>query len=261
MNLAFKSIFLSLLALPFVVAALPPAKQLTPEEVAARAERKARFNERTGGLIEKPGRGVVVVANAQKTVKLETVKDVAGIITREFRISNRVSDNATFSLGKAQDDLAKYAASVLLFVVNDPGLPMTLVAPETHWAVVNIAPLLVDSPSVEKLSARYKRLFMRAASSLLGAGASHYKLSVMQNVSTLADLDALPSVGLDPQSLMAVMQNIQKMGMVPPKQVPYLRACQEGWAPAPTNDLQKAVWERVKAEKERGPSNPLQIKP
>ena len=30
----------------------------------------------------------------------------------------------------------------------------------------------------------------------------------------------------------------------------YKVACEEGWAPAPTNDFQKAIWEKVKAEKE-----------
>jgi len=51
------------------------------------------------------------------------------------------------------------------------------------------------------------------------------------------------------------------MGMAAPKLVPYLKACQEGWAPVPTNDYQKAVWERVRSEKERGPANGLRIEP
>ena len=261
MNFTLKSIVLLLLALPLISSALPPAKQLTSEEVAARAERKARFNERTGGLIERPGKGLIVVANAQDAVASDTVKSVAEIITREFRISQRVVTGCPFALATAGQSVGGQNATAMIFVVNDSALPMTLLASEARWAVVNVAPLMSDKPAAEKLAARYKKMFMRAASSLLGAGASHYKLSVMQNVSTLADLDALPGVGLDPQSLMAVMQNIQKMGMVPPKQIPYIKACQEGWAPAPTNDLQKAVWERVKAEKERGPAKGIQIKP
>jgi len=35
----------------------------------------------------------------------------------------------------------------------------------------------------------------------------------------------------------------------------------EGWAPAPTNAYQRAVWDEVKSEKERGPSNALKIVP
>ena len=39
----------------------------------------------------------------------------------------------------------------------------------------------------------------------------------------------------------------------------YKSACEQGWAPAPTNDVQKAIWERAKSDKERGPTNPIRI--
>ena len=32
-------------------------------------------------------------------------------------------------------------------------------------------------------------------------------------------------------------------------EAPYAIAVRQGWAPAPTNDIQKAVWNRVMAEK------------
>lgn len=41
----------------------------------------------------------------------------------------------------------------------------------------------------------------------------------------------------------------------------YRNACRQGWAPAPTNDYQKAIYERMQADKERGPSKPLTITP
>ena len=41
----------------------------------------------------------------------------------------------------------------------------------------------------------------------------------------------------------------------------YRQACREGWAPAPTNDVQRAIFEQVKADKERGPTNPITIPP
>ena len=45
------------------------------------------------------------------------------------------------------------------------------------------------------------------------------------------------------------------------RRIPYRVAVQEGWAQPPTNDYQKAVWEQVKADKERGPTNPITIPP
>ena len=51
------------------------------------------------------------------------------------------------------------------------------------------------------------------------------------------------------------------MGITPYRRTTYREACQEGWAPQPTNDVQKAIWEQVKADKERGPTNPITIPP
>ncbi len=261
MSVPFKPLLLSFLLLPSVLGAAPAARQLSPEEAAARAERRARFNERTGGLVEKPGNGVVVVANAQSRIGVNEVTHAASLITREFRIAQKVVACRSFDITTAKGEVETNKASALVFVVNEPSLPMSLIASEARWAVVNVAPLLADRPSEGKLRLRYRKMFMRVASALLGAGASNYKLSIMQNVSGLDDLDAISGLGLDPQSLMAVLQRLQKMGMAAPKLVPYLKACQEGWAPAPTNDYQKAVWERVRSEKERGPANGLRIEP
>ena len=44
-------------------------------------------------------------------------------------------------------------------------------------------------------------------------------------------------------------------GVAPAKLVPYQIACREGWAPPPTNDVQKAVWEKVHSI----PDKPLTI--
>ena len=52
-----------------------------------------------------------------------------------------------------------------------------------------------------------------------------------------------------------IRQNISIMawakshGLASAKRVAYKKACQEGWAPAPTNDIQKAIWDKVMAEK------------
>ena len=51
------------------------------------------------------------------------------------------------------------------------------------------------------------------------------------------------------------------MGFAPYRRTTYKRACKEGWAPAPTNDFQRAVWEKIKAEQGEKPTNPIRILP
>ena len=49
--------------------------------------------------------------------------------------------------------------------------------------------------------------------------------------------------------------NMKARGMTPTRIASYKKACQEGWAPAPTNDVQKAIWEKVHAV----PATPMKI--
>ena len=55
---------------------------------------------------------------------------------------------------------------------------------------------------------------------------------------------------ISPISVKTVIMNAADLGIPKITLKPYKIACEEGWAPAPTNDIQKAIWEKVKAEKE-----------
>ena len=46
-------------------------------------------------------------------------------------------------------------------------------------------------------------------------------------------------------------------GITPWYQTTYHKAVEEGWAPAPTNEYQKAIWDKVHAM----PTAPIKIKP
>ena len=48
----------------------------------------------------------------------------------------------------------------------------------------------------------------------------------------------------------------KKRGLRPEILANYYEACEQGWAPAPTNDIQKAILDKVHAI----PANPIKIK-
>ena len=50
---------------------------------------------------------------------------------------------------------------------------------------------------------------------------------------------------------------LEKGGIRPEQKVFYRKAVEEGWAPAPTNEFQRAIWDKVHAM----PTEPLKIKP
>ena len=53
--------------------------------------------------------------------------------------------------------------------------------------------------------------------------------------------------GVPPDVFPRMLHYIGALGIRPVVQATYKKACQEGWAPAPTNDVQKAIWEKVHA--------------
>jgi hypothetical protein len=48
-------------------------------------------------------------------------------------------------------------------------------------------------------------------------------------------------------------------GVCPELLAGYRKVMKIGWTLAPTNEYQKAICEQVKADKERGPTNPIKI--
>jgi hypothetical protein len=48
---------------------------------------------------------------------------------------------------------------------------------------------------------------------------------------------------------------LSRIGVTQPEFTTYRKACKEGWAPTPTNDVQKAIWDRIHAT----PKNPMKI--
>ena len=64
-----------------------------------------------------------------------------------------------------------------------------------------------------------------------------------------------------PEPFNAVLTAAKARAITPVPRTTYRRACYEGWAPAPTNEFQKAIWEKVKADRERGPTTPITIPP
>ena len=81
------------------------------------------------------------------------------------------------------------------------------------------------------------------------------QIIVREGIHTPKDLDAvtLEEYGVDVQ--MALARLLPSYGVIPYTQTTYRKAVQQGWAPAPTNEYQKAVWDKVHA----APKNPMKI--
>ena len=241
----------------------PKKATLTREQRKALAQRNMMM--RTGGFIVRPGTqlGKVVYVNGQKRVPQEVIEKQTSLLAEILCVRIEiVPGDGKFSLGEVGSMKKALGANAVIFFADDPSLEDTmLVAPETGWAVVNFAAIAKDGPDEEHLRKRAIRETWRSFAHLLGAANSNEPKCVLRPVSSPGDLDDLFAECFCPEPLDKIVAHLKAIGVDPAERKTYRRACEEGWAPAPTNEFQKAIWEQVKAEKERGPTNPIKITP
>ena len=258
-------LFASLLAAGAALCAADAAKPapMDAEKEARRAEARQRMMEKTGGLIKVDGKGSVAFIDLQTRLPAEAIGLRAALLAKMLRAEVRAlsADDKAFRIETAAKHLEKTGATAAVLVVDSPGLPMSLLALEQRWAAVNVAALAEDKPDAATLTRRVNKMLTRQAAVLLGAYSSTAKTTPLVAVSSLKDLDALDYDMPTMDSLMSILRFLPQMGITQTKMTTYKKACLEGWAPAPTNEFQRVIFEQVKSDKERGPSKPLTIVP
>lgn len=224
----------------FAAETATPKAPLTPEQ---KAESQRRFMETTGGFVEKPGTGKVVIVNCQKKFPRALVEQCV----EELRESAQVT--VELMEGEYKAYTRPEGCEMALYVADDAALPMSLVAVESGWGMVNAAPL-GDS---EKL---FIREFNRAAALTLGAGVSKFTTSIMQPVTKPGDLAKIAGTRIPMDIVGAMRYNLRGHGVCQKQRAIYRQAIAQGWAPAPTNDAQRVIWEQMHAK----PTEPMTIK-
>ena len=245
----------AVLCLALCAAARPPERQkvkYTPEELTRlRAEAHQKMLERTGGYVMKPGvgRGMVMFFNAQTRVAESNIVKVASSLVRPLRIKVAVERiEGAVTSADAGTRLKKSGAAAGVFVVDDVANPNTLlVAPEGRWAIVNVAALAADGAAEPFVVARTQKEAMRAFLFAFNAGDSQSENSLMGPIAAPKELDLFPAARPPVDVLNRAIRAMPNYGVQRWERYTYRDACQEGWAPAPTNDYQKAIWNEVRS--------------
>ncbi len=237
------------LALADVPAAVKPPPAATPDnarpaEGLRQITRRRRPSRPTGGVLERkaaiPTKPIAVI-NAQKIVDGAVVDDIVMRSRRSTRLPLQVG--------------ADKAPAVVELVELD-GMPgLMAVYPEAFKAVVNVKALAADGASKEVVTERLRKQIIRAALFVLGSGYSP-SLCFAHAVANLQELDNLNPRVLSMET-MNHLKAMPKLGIHEVYFYTYRQACREGWAPGPTNDVQKAIWN----EYHTLPSEPIKIKP
>lgn len=226
-----------------------------PKDEAELQARKAyiqeHVNKRTGGMVARPGtrKGEIAYVNCQNAADKAWLEESIAYFSKEARF------NVTLKEGSFDLRNPVVQGNVSLFVVDDPALPNLLVAPENRWAMVNVAPLKTDKSAFFK--ARVVKELSRGFAMLCGAASSDYPGSLTSGITKTEDLDNRVDAQLPVDIIARFAPNLAPFGVTPEVTASYRKACLEGWAPQPTNDFQKAIWDEV----HQLPTAPIKIKP
>lgn len=235
-------------------------KELTPEEIAqnhVKAEALRKSIAYKGGWVSVPvsGPAIKLIDATSKGWSMEGLQAVKVNLDR-FDLCPSMTERKALS-GDALTEgraAAKDASGVVMLVDGAEDAPLMTIHPEEHLALINMTALSKNASSGVRQD-RVEKLTWRAIGHLVGCGAPDGYTCVMKPLKNMADLDAMPNKFIHPASFFKARPYFDMCGVTPARKGTYEAACQQGWAPAPTNDIQKAIWDKVHAV----PATPMKI--
>ena len=238
-----------------------PAKELTPEEVEQNHAKAAAFRKSIadkGGWVSVPmaGPAIKLVDATGKGWALEGLEAVKANLDRfglcpSEAVRRQLAGDA-LAEGRAA---ARESCGVVMLVDGAEDAPLVTAYPEERLALVNMTALSKGAGGSGVRQDRVEKLAWRAIGHLVGCGAPDGYTCVMKPVRNMAELDAMPNKFIHPATFFKARPYFDMCGVTPARKGTYESACQQGWAPAPTNDVQKAIWEKVHAV----PATPMKI--
>ncbi len=219
-----------------------------PAVKRSNAERMAEIAMRLyGGKIRQPNteQGEIVFVNTQKTVDAAVLEKALAKLERQFKYIIKVSDK----------DVASDAGRIVIRLEDLDRKERIILAPENFWASVNVKGLAADNPPKAILADRFEKEVRRAFAFVCGGTCGTEPQGICRIVKDLGDLDAIPGKDYALDIEARIINNMRETDIKPYRIAKYADAVQEGWAPAPTNDAQRAVWNKVHAL----PKNPMTI--
>lgn len=218
-----------------------------------------RMLGKSAGFFILPATGNVIrVVNASQSNAAIAMRLCAGSIEKELRVKVELSelkgnvDNSAL----VRSVMAMPNTGCAVMIVNKgKEAPAILAAPEDGWTLVNVDRLTIDGTTDDILQARLYKEIWRASAYALGAGDTISMPCLLESVHNLQDLDKQRIMTPCPEVIMKMENAITRRKILPLRKVSYRKACEEGWAPAPTNEAQKIIWDMV----HEIPSTPMKI--
>lgn len=225
----------------------PSGKQLTLEERKARgAQIKENMLRKWGGSIDMPGsqKGHIRIVNCQEKVSCEDLKPVLEFFRNQYAFDVQIVKGTAVPVDAAATAMKdKYGADLAIYVIDDKRLGAMLTAPEERWAFVNVAKLEAGAPGPKYTAARSRKAIIRALS-YMTAGSQH-NAPLVDAMKTPEAYDEIISMGLPVDVMIRMTKYLKAIDITPKYKTTYRAAIERGINIPPTNDYQKAIWDKV----------------
>lgn len=252
-------IAIAIVGLAFSLGAVPT--DTTSDQKSERSKKVREVYERKfGGFVVQPGSqiGRIVFVNAQKSLPREEIDRVVKTITEEMKYYVDVIEEPPLRTLPTQEDIRSLGYNVAIFIVESSAYPALLVSPEENWSLVNVqrlkAGLKDDAYGKRFFALRGRGELLRGFAQACGIWTSNYNDNLL-NAKRPEELDGMKVDALVVDIVQRCQKHLKSIGVTPARTAMYTRACQEGWAPAPTNEFQRAIWNKV----HKIPDRPLTI--
>ena len=249
-----------LLCILLAVAALTPADNalLEKDESTLKGDERARYAElamrkfliEEGGAMVKPGtpKGVIKFINCQTFVDVKRLASIPEYVESATRFDVRLeSRKATVTLANARQMRKESNAEVAVFIVNDPSLPALTVCPDEGYAFVNVGGLGNAETKPSFLAARTRKEMLRAFA-YMTAG-SRYGTPLYRRIEDPKELDEQADEDFPVDITMRAHIYLSALGFKERIESTYKELIESGLDIAPTNEYQKAIWEKVQNKK------------
>jgi hypothetical protein len=237
----------------------PQPRSLTKAETfALRTQAVSNMLVRTGGSLEVPSSRLegkrICIINTQKDLEdgvvIDTKKEIEKIL--RHRIDVVREEQVMPPMEKVAQALKDPKNAAVVLICSNTEYPMILVAPDNLWVILNVYNMKNGRSDKGLFEKRISKQIWRSLGFLLGASVGTGEKCLMSPVASVAELDQIEASAISPAPMQKMIRSAELLGVLPSIGTTYRKACEEGWAPAPTNHYQKAIWEEVKAKKTPG---------
>ena len=213
-----------------------------------------------GGYIERPNTltGRIAIVAADKSIDLKQLNTVADIINRSIHTKVEVKSIDSVEIANAEKLKQDMGLNGAVFVVEGNTIPCpSIIAIESKWAIINVAQLREGAKSEKYTDARLRKELMRTFLALFGSWSSKFNGDLLSPIKSINELDKIANERPPMDVMGRVKSYLTHIGVETRPPTTYLVACREGWAPPPTNEYQKAIWNKIHAM----PTAPIKILP